>query len=131
MGLFYCDPDEDCLDPQQIEDETIDVVESEVTDPEELTIIPPSCIFFGEDGRDFVGDDCVLPPLPPILPPLPRVVPLKEVFVEASIDSSCALATIDFRMTYINPGDKPILTTYEFPLDQDTVLSALTIVTAD
>ena len=34
-------------------------------------------------------------------------------------------------MTYINPGDKPILTTYEFPLDDDTVLSALTIVTAD
>ena len=118
MGLFYCDPDEDCLVPEQVEGEILDAEEFDITDPEELTIIPTPCIFFREDGEDFVEDGCILPPLPPILPPLPRVVPLKEVFVEASIDSSCALATIDFKMTYVNPGDKPILTTYEFPLDK-------------
>ena len=98
MGLFYCDPDEEgCTNPPPEESTVVDSGDSIPTEPEDLTILPsPPCIFF-EDGRgeDFF-DGCVLPPLPPILPPPPRVVPLTEVLVEASIDSTCALATIDF-----------------------------------
>jgi hypothetical protein len=56
-------------------------------------------------------------------------VPLKEVKVHATLDG--ALATIDFDMTYTNPSDDPIETTYEFPLEADTVLSSLTFKIGD
>ena len=80
------------------------------------------CLLFGEG--------CIVEPVEPIVPPEPYIVPLKDVFVEASLNSASALATIDFKMTYINPGDKPILTAYEFPLDKDVVLSNVKIRTA-
>jgi Ca-activated chloride channel family protein len=51
-------------------------------------------------------------------------VPLKAVEVHATLEG--ALATIDFHMTYTNPSENPIETTYEFPLEADTVLSRLT-----
>ena len=56
--------------------------------------------------------------------PQEQFVPLKEVKVHATLEG--ALATIDFDMIYTNPSDKPIETTYEFPLEADTVISSLT-----
>ena len=56
-------------------------------------------------------------------------MPLKEVKVHATLEG--ALATIDFNMTYTNPSDNPIETTYEFPLEADTVLSSLTFKIGD
>jgi len=131
MGLFYCDPDEEGCTNLPPEDEPIDDGRVFPTEPEDISILPPPCFLVEDDESGEAFEDCLIPPPRPILPPPPRVVPLKEVLVEATIDSSCALATIDFQMTYVNPGDRPILTTYEFPLDEDTVLSALTIITAD
>ena len=131
MGLFYCDPDEEgCTNPPP-EDIPVDDGRVFPTEPEDISILPPPCFLVEDEETGDAFEDCLIPPPRPILPPPPRVVPLKEVFVEASIDSGCALATIDFQMTYVNPSDRPILTTYEFPLDDDTVLSALTIITAD
>ena len=53
------------------------------------------------------------------------LVPLKAVEVKATLEG--ALATIDFDMTYINPNEIPIECTYEFPLEEDTLLSKLII----
>ena len=51
------------------------------------------------------------------------MVPLKKVEVKATLEG--ALASVDFNMTYVNPGDKPIECTYEFPLESETLLSKL------
>jgi Ca-activated chloride channel family protein len=65
-------------------------------------------------------------PLPPVKELL---VPLTGVQVEATLEGS--LATVDFQMSYINPGNNPIECTYEFPLDGETLLSELTIYIED
>ena len=52
-------------------------------------------------------------------------MPLKDVVISATLEGG--LATIDFSMTYTNPRDNPVETTYEFPLDAETLLSDLTI----
>ena len=56
-------------------------------------------------------------------------VPLKDVDIFATLEGS--LATVDFNMTYINPGENPIECTYEFPLEANTLLSRLFVTVGD
>ena len=58
-----------------------------------------------------------------------QVVPLKAVDIHAVL--SGAQATVNFDMTYTNPGAAPIECTYEFPLEADTLLSNLVIKIGD
>ena len=53
------------------------------------------------------------------------MVPLKDVKVTATLEA--ALAAVNFEMTYYNPSENAIQTTYEFPIENDTVLSKLTV----
>ena len=77
----------------------------------------------------FYCDPCILPipgPDEPIEPlPEPKFVPLRAVSIDATLEG--AFATVNFNTTYINPGEDPIETTYEFPLSEDTILSTLTV----
>ena len=76
-------------------------------------------------GLFYCEDECILPgPLPE-----PKLVPLKDVLINAVLEGP--LATIDFEMTYINPGENPIKATYEFPLNEETILSSLTVQIGD
>ena len=104
MGLFYCE--------------------------DECTITKPSEPPITEPPVEPEPEPTILPrPEPPVLPPLPlpepKLVPLKDVTINAVLEGP--LATIDFVMTYINPGENPIEATYEFPLDEETILSSLTV----
>ena len=77
----------------------------------------------------FYCDPCILPPPGPDEPPEPlpepKFVPLRAVSIEATLEG--AFATVNFDTTYINPGEDPIETTYEFPLNDETILSSLTV----
>ena len=53
------------------------------------------------------------------------MVPLKAVDITATLEG--ALATVDFNMSYVNPGASPIECTYEFPLEVTTILSKLIV----
>ena len=57
--------------------------------------------------------------------PFELLVPLKKVEVGVVLEG--ALATLNYTMTYENPSDKPIETTYEYPIEADTVVSAFAI----
>lgn len=52
------------------------------------------------------------------------LVPLKDVNIKGILEAGHA--TLDVQLTYINAGDdNPIECTFEFPLDQQTVVSKL------
>ena len=53
------------------------------------------------------------------------MVPLKGIEIKATLEG--ALATVNFDMTYSNPGDSPIECTYEYPLEADTIFSNLVV----
>ena len=57
------------------------------------------------------------------------MVPLKEVEVLATLEN--AYATVQFITSYVNPGTLPIECTYEFPLEEGTLVSKLNVSIGD
>ena len=54
-----------------------------------------------------------------------HMVPLKGIEIKATLEG--ALATVNFDMTYSNPGDQAIECVYEYPLDAETIFSKLVV----